>query len=77
MTTPDHGGARKGDGTPPTFADQLHPLVDKIGTTESARICGVTPRTIQRWLSEPEEPNAATQAGAIKLLGEANQKFKP
>jgi hypothetical protein len=55
-----------------SFADKLRPHVERIGTAESARICGVTPRAIQLWLANPKSPpNAATQAGALLLLKKA------
>lgn len=50
------------------FASQLRPLVDRLGTPEAARRCGVTPRTIQLWLKGEGNPNAATKAGALMLL---------
>lgn len=55
-----------------SFAERLRPHVERLGTAESARICGVTPRAIQLWLAKPKSPpNAATQAGALLLLGRA------
>ena len=53
-----------------TFADQIRPLIELLGTTESARICGVTPRSLQLWM-RGATPNAATQAGAVLLLARA------
>lgn len=50
-----------------SFADQLRPLVERHGTAESARICGVTPRSLQLWM-KGAEPCAAMQAGVILLL---------
>jgi transcriptional regulator with XRE-family HTH domain len=54
-----------------SFADQLRPLVERLGTAEAARICGVTPRTLQLWMRGEGNPNAATRAGALLLLGRA------
>ncbi len=59
-----------------TFSEQLKPLVEAIGTNESARICGVTARTIQIWMRGPREPSAASQSGALKLLREKTAKIK-
>ena len=50
-----------------TFAQQLKPLVDKIGSARASQLCGVNQRTIQRWLKRPP-PNLANQAGALLLL---------
>ncbi len=50
-----------------TFAKQLKPLVDRVGSARAAILCGVNQRTIQRWLKGPP-PNLATQAGAIQIL---------
>lgn len=54
-----------------TFADQIRPLIERLGTTEAARICGVTPRTLQLWMRGEGNPNLATQAGAVQLLAAA------
>ncbi len=54
-----------------SFADQLRPQVERLGTAEAARICGVTPRSLQLWMLGQGNPNAATQRGAIELLREA------
>lgn len=52
-----------------TFAEQLRPHVERVGTGRAAMVCGVTPRTLQLWLARPDKPpNAASQAGAISLL---------
>lgn len=52
-----------------SFADQLKPHVERLGTNEAARICGVTPRSLQLWRSNPAKPPcAAMQAGALLLL---------
>lgn len=60
-----------------TFAARLRPLVEHLGTAESARLCGVTPRSIQLWLAQPDRPpNAATQTGALHLLRQAAQPKK-
>jgi len=53
--------------SPMTFAQQLKPLVDKIGSARASQLCGVNQRTIQRWLKRPP-PNLANQAGALLLL---------
>ena len=53
-----------------SFADRLRPLVERLGTAEAARICGVTPRSLQLWM-RGAEPCAAMQAGAIMLLSRA------
>lgn len=54
-----------------SFADHLKPLVKRLGTNEAARLCGVTPRSLQLWMRGEGNPNTATQAGAILLLGKA------
>lgn len=55
-----------------SFADQLRPLVERVGgPVPAAEICGVTERTIRLWLRSEGNPNAATQAGALLLLGRA------
>ena len=58
-----------------SFADQLRPLVERIGTAEAARICGVTPRSLQLWM-RGSEPCAAMQAGVLLLLGRAKHPTK-
>lgn len=57
-----------------SFADQLRPHVERLGTAEAARLCGVTPRSLQLWMRGEGNPNAATQAGALLLLGRARTK---
>lgn len=59
-----------------TFAEQLQPLVAQIGTNESARICGVTPRCIQLWKRGDVTPNVSQQAGALQMLAKAQGKRK-
>lgn len=61
-----------------TFAQQLKPLVERIGrgdarkgTAKAAEVCGVSQRTVQLWLSGGGNPNTATQAGALALLAKA------
>lgn len=55
-----------------TFADQLRPLVERIGGPASAGyVCGVTRQTVNLWLRGGGNPNAATQAGALLLLSQA------
>lgn len=53
-----------------TFANQLKPLVDQLGTAKAAEICGVTPRSLQLWM-RGSKPCAAMQAGVIFLLTRA------
>lgn len=56
------------------FADQLRPLVEKVGgSTPAAALCGVTRQTVNGWL-RGELPNLATQAGALALLRAAKTK---
>lgn len=58
-----------------TFPELLRPLVDRVGgPTEAAAICGVTRQTVNLWLRDEGNPNAATQAGALLLLGKARPK---
>jgi DNA-binding phage protein len=55
-----------------SFADQLRPLVEKVGgSTPAAAICGVTRQSLNGWLRGAGNPNAATQAGALLLLSRA------
>lgn len=54
-----------------TFADQLKPLVRRLGTTEAAAICDVTPRSLQLWMSSKGTPCRAMQVGVLQLLSEA------
>lgn len=56
------------------FAEDLRPHVERLGTAEAARVCGVTPRAVQLWVRGDGNPNAATQAGAILLLSRAKPK---
>ena len=51
-----------------TFAEQIRPHVERLGTTEAARRCGVTPRAIRMWLAGEGNPNTATRVGALQLL---------
>jgi hypothetical protein len=60
-----------------SFADQLRSHVDALGTATAARICGVTPRSIQLWMRGLGNPNAATKAGAILLLEKAREEAPP
>jgi hypothetical protein len=53
-----------------TFADAIAPLVKQLGQARAAEVCGVTVRTIQRWL-DGQTVNRATRTGAILLLREA------
>lgn len=57
-----------------SFSDDLRPHVERLGTAEAARVCGVTPRAVQMWMRGEGNPNAATQAGAILLLSRAKPK---
>jgi DNA-binding XRE family transcriptional regulator len=50
------------------FRTQLTMLVASIGTARAAKICGVSPRTIQLWMRGEGNPNLATKAGALSLL---------
>lgn len=59
-----------------SFAANLRPQVERLGTAEAARVCGVTQRAIQLWMRGEGNPNAATQAGALLLLSGAAQKPK-
>ena len=61
-----------------SFPDQLRPLVDRVGgPTPAAEICGVTRQTVNLWLRGEGNPNAATQAGALLLLGRWKEPKKP
>lgn len=57
-----------------TFAEKLKPHAARLGTTELARLCGVTPRAIQLWIAGKSRTNAATEAGALFLLGRAKTR---
>lgn len=57
-----------------SFSDDLRSHVERLGTAEAARVCGVTPRAVQLWLRGDGNPNAATQAGALLLLSRAKPK---
>lgn len=58
-----------------SFPAKLRPLVDRVGgSTEAAAICGVTRQLVNLWLRGEGNPNAATQAGALLLLGKAKPK---
>jgi len=57
-----------------TFADQIRPLIMRLGTNEAARICEVTPRTLQLWMKGQGNPNAATRTGAVVLLTRSKKK---
>lgn len=59
-----------------SFAEQLRPLIDQLGSTAAAKVCGVTDRTIRLWLQSQGNPNAATQAGAILLLSKAAKEHR-
>lgn len=57
------------------FPDKLRPLVLRVGgSTQAAAICGVTKQTVNLWLRDGGNPNAATQAGALLLLSKAPKK---
>ena len=58
------------------FPTALRAEVERLGTNESARICGVTTRTLQLWMNGDGNPNLATMAGAILLLSQA-KRTKP
>lgn len=58
-----------------TFPSQLRPLVDRVGgSTVAAEICGVSRQIVNLWLRGEGNPNEATQAGALLLLGKAKPK---
>lgn len=59
-----------------TYAQQLRPLVDRHGTIEAARICGVSPRSLQLWM-RGAEPCAAMQAGTLLLLSDQPASVAP
>ena len=59
--------------SPTKFSVRLRPLVEAVGTTEAARICGVTPRSLQLWMRGPAEPCAAMQVGVLDLLERARR----
>lgn len=56
------------------FANVLAPLVEKVGTGEAARLCGVTPRTLQLWMRGEGNPNLATKRGTLDILRGAAAK---
>jgi len=60
--------------TADTFPAEIRAHVERIGTAEAARVCGVTPRTLQLWMRGSGNPNLATKAGARLLLGKAKPK---
>lgn len=60
---------------PPSFADELRPHVERLGTGKAAALCDVTPRTLQLWLAGQGNPNTSTRVGALMLL--RNAKGKP
>lgn len=56
-----------------SFAQQLRPLVERLGTAEAARICGVSPRSLQLWM-RGAEPCTAMRAGVLFLLRSQREK---
>ena len=56
-----------------TFASKLKPLIEAHGTAAAAKICGVTPRTLQLWM-RGATPCAAMQAGVLLLLSTRPRK---
>jgi len=58
-----------------TFPEQLRKLVERVGgPTEAAAVCGVTRQTVNLWLRGEGNPNAATRAGALLLLGRIKKR---
>jgi len=55
------------------FADQIRPLVYKLGTAKAAQLCGVTSRSMQLWISGHGNPNLATRTGVLVLLQAATK----
>jgi len=53
------------------FHSKLRTLVDIVGTNASARACGVSTRSLQRWMSgKPRTiPAKCVQVGALHILG--------
>lgn len=51
-----------------TFAAQLKPHADRLGSARVADLCGVSVRSIQLWLKGQREPNRATVAGVLGIL---------
>jgi hypothetical protein len=53
------------------FPSKLRTLVDIVGTNASARACGVSTRSLQRWMSgKPRTiPAKCVQVGALHILG--------
>lgn len=56
-----------------TFSEKLRPLVERVGTNDAAKLCGVTTRTLQLWMRGEGNPNLATQTGALIILGRAKK----
>lgn len=56
------------------FKEKLRPLVDRLGSSAAARVCGVTPQSLNRWIRGSGEPNAAMRAGVLMLLRRARPK---
>ena len=50
-----------------TFTQEFQALVDRIGVDSSAKVIGVTPRSIRRWY-QGYSPTKPTQIGALSLL---------
>lgn len=58
-----------------SFADQIRPLVAKVGgATPAGEICGMSRQIVNAWLRGDVEPSKATQAGAVLLLRRATTK---
>ena len=56
-----------------SFADQLRPHVERLGTSEAARIADVTPRSLQLWMRGPKEPCASMRDGVLLRLSQAHK----
>lgn len=55
-----------------SFADQIRPLVAKVGgATPAGEICGMSRQIVNAWLRGDVKPSKATQAGAVLLLRRA------
>lgn len=61
-----------------SFAEQLRPLVEKVGgSTRAAQIFGVTRQAVNLWLRDPDKaPAPVTQCGALEMLRRAKPAKK-
>lgn len=58
-----------------TFPEFLRSQLDRLGTAKAAELCGVTPRSIQLWIANPDKPPcAAMQVGVRQILSSASPK---